>query len=315
MSNPFSTNSLIPQLSNYPVAKGGPGSGRYPKQEAYDALGVAQEARKAVEVGSLDEAYDLHQAAAEQHQEIADNDELDPNIAQTHQDAADAHRSVVFSLRGMPEEASHEELKDLSQQALEASLDADATTDNNEDFDKSAVRKGGAGSGRYPKGSSDTATDLSDRAYYTASLSGENGADKGVAEDHRNLSREHKIEASSLMSEARTTKSADEAMRLVELAQLHSKASEAHRQASDAHEAALIAISHDPVWQETAGEDLSDAGMDFVMEAQNASDKAFRASRTVADATDEQDENPNAGSELGMEDLLSPLQISENRIY
>jgi hypothetical protein len=102
--------------------------GRDTSQDARDALGVAKEARQAIEHGddaSLDHAYDMHQAAAERHREIADDDTVSPEVAQAHQEAAEAHSSVVFSLKGMPAEASQEELKDLSQQALEASQKAD----------------------------------------------------------------------------------------------------------------------------------------------------------------------------------------------
>ena len=92
--NPFQAEQLLPTLSNYPVAKGGEGSGRYPKGSFSDPF-VEEHKAKAEE--QFDKGYELYDFA---HTSL-DGEDFDKaiEISWQHHEAALAHLGFAELLK------------------------------------------------------------------------------------------------------------------------------------------------------------------------------------------------------------------------
>jgi hypothetical protein len=141
MTNPFSSENLVPQLSNYPVSKGGPGSGRHAsvKKEASDRAHALQD--NVAENGTYQGAADEHRAIAAIHQKLADAfrasmgnrspSDFDQRAVAAHLVAADAHDKAMGLLAKDPD-SEDDKTQEAINKAQNATDHATLTTVNTE---------------------------------------------------------------------------------------------------------------------------------------------------------------------------------------
>jgi len=193
MTNPFSMKSLVPRLSNYPVKKGGPGSGRhgngYTVNEIYMS---ATSLPNAIEYGNANEI----ERAADEHEQLAaecrskasemENNANAQQVAFSYRQAALAHDTAALAahraadILSKDKGANEDNISSRTHRAIESAMaesdKAAAYTEKAvarhsvmspeetpeywgddpsmaEQLAKSVVRKGGPGSGRHKEGS------------------------------------------------------------------------------------------------------------------------------------------------------------------
>ena len=97
MSNPFSMKSLVPKLSNYPVKKGGAGSGRHKARElSFKASNLAEE----VSENGADKSFaNQHRELASQHLAASSEERAAGNtrLADMHELAASRHTQAAYA--------------------------------------------------------------------------------------------------------------------------------------------------------------------------------------------------------------------------
>lgn len=176
-NNPFSSENLLPQLSNYPISKGGVGSGRYPKGSGENpgrSMSGANLSRAYLPSADLREAF-LHRANLN-GADLSNADLREANLNSSNLRGANLTNANLTNadLRGANltnAKLINADLRgaDLSFANLNKTnlngAKADEYTklpDTHEVingfivkriFGKSRITKGGEGSGRYPKGS------------------------------------------------------------------------------------------------------------------------------------------------------------------
>jgi len=286
----FHTNELLKSSSNYPVAKGGPGSGRKPSGNHTN--GIYGEAHKMATAGRSDyvKPQEMKELAG-RFKESADRFRAaNPQASKSH-DAVATHLSRMADDRSYPSASQWTRLHALTEQAGASSSNY-------------PVAKGGTGSGRHGNqyvgsGTGQASSKLMDNvgkiydAYVTGRISNEQlrglftdgkfdvGLNPTVIGEHKAIAGEHGQIAEDMGGGNNFANESDYKQFHNPDANAHEDAEQAHREASRAGKNVISAIDNGG-----STKDVTNALLSYISVAGQAN-----AATTKADATTPEHEN------------------------